>query len=77
MAETLYILSSPFGVGQKVYRKMDDCDEPFTVVGFIINYVNERGDVTGYDILLSDMDGNIVPCKPFELTDIIRKQDDN
>lgn len=75
MAEKLYIISSPFEVGQKVYRKADDSDEPFIVVGFIVNYVNDRGDVIGYDILLSDLDGNIIACKPFELAGSVSKKE--
>lgn len=71
MAEKIYIISSPFEIGQKVSRKINDYDETFVVVGFVVNYANDRGDVVGYDILLSDMDGSIMSCKPFEIVEYV------
>ena len=75
MAEKIYIISSPFEIGQKVSRKIDNGDEPFVIIGFVVNYANDRGDVVGYDILLSDIVGSIMSCKPFEIVEFVTEKE--
>jgi hypothetical protein len=61
-----YVLDTEFELGMIVRRKLNE-DETFIVIGYDIHYADLRGDITGYEIVVTDIEGNPMLCKPYEL----------